>query len=409
MANSSYSSRGSSPQRPARNRNTSSSTPPDQEHATPEKSQELPPEAGTGDNAPAIYQLPEPARRRGISEEDWLTLRNSLYPGALPESVVMVWDYCRARKLDPLKKPCHIVPMEVEVKRRHPETREVTKHKEWRDVVMPGIYEYRVTAMRTGLYMGHSEPQFGEDIDALGLKDVPYWCSMIFYRWNEKAGCRTEFPVKVFFEEICSTKWHPQLQGIRIANAKWTQSPIQMLTKCTEAAGLREAFPDELGGTHTIEEMEGKTIVDDERVVSTQTPRPQTHVDAAKEALRTRQQPAQAQGQAQSHPQAKQPDRAQEEKATPTQQTAQPARSGEPWEDEFAPDPTPQKVKAEDKAWPPVNEKERWVSTFLQSANRASAKEAWEAYVEMADAAGLSELDLDVESTYQFRIEQLGE
>jgi hypothetical protein len=36
-----------------------------------------------------------------------------LFPGANPNSVLLVWDYCLARKLDPLKKPCHIVPMEV--------------------------------------------------------------------------------------------------------------------------------------------------------------------------------------------------------------------------------------------------------------------------------------------------------
>jgi hypothetical protein len=35
-----------------------------------------------------------------------------------------------------------------------------------------------------------------------------------------------------------------------------------MLTKCTEAAGLREAFPDELGGEPTAEEMDGQRAGD---------------------------------------------------------------------------------------------------------------------------------------------------
>jgi hypothetical protein len=41
-------------------------------------------------------------------------------------------------------------------------------------------------------------------------------------------------------------------------NERWAKAPIQMLTKCCEAAGLREAFPDEFGGEATAEEMDGQ-------------------------------------------------------------------------------------------------------------------------------------------------------
>jgi hypothetical protein len=34
-----------------------------------------------------------------------------------------------------------------------------------------------------------------------------------------------------------------------------------MLTKCAEAAGLREAFPDEVGGIATEEEMDGQRAI----------------------------------------------------------------------------------------------------------------------------------------------------
>ncbi len=94
--------------------------------------------------------LPEPVLRRGITEAQWRTLANNLFPGAASSSVLMVWDYCAARGLDPMKKPCHIVPMEVKDAK--------TGSYGWRDVVMPGIYEYRITAHRTGEYHGHTEP-----------------------------------------------------------------------------------------------------------------------------------------------------------------------------------------------------------------------------------------------------------
>lgn len=181
--------------------------------------------------------------KRGISEAQWMTLTKSLYPGANINSVLMVWDYCKARQLDPLKKPCHIVPMRVK--------KAGTNEYEWRDVVMPGIYEYRTTAQRTGQYLGHSRPEYGDNVSVCGL-DVPEWCAMTMYRWNAEAGQRVEFPVCVYFEEVVGTKADGK------PNERWSKAPIQMLTKCTEAAGLREAFPDEFGGEPTAEEMDGQ-------------------------------------------------------------------------------------------------------------------------------------------------------
>lgn len=191
-----------------------------------------------------INKLPEPVARRGITEPQWRTAMNSLFPGAKPESVIMVFDYCKARGLDPLKKPCHIVPMQVKTQEGD---------YVWRDVIMAGIYEYRTTATRTGLYLGHSEPEYGPDVDFLGVT-APAFCKIVIYRWNDTAKMRAEYPVKVKFAECCGTA-KDRKTGDPYVNGRWTKAPEQMLTKCTEAAGLREAFPDELGGTQTADEM----------------------------------------------------------------------------------------------------------------------------------------------------------
>jgi phage recombination protein Bet len=188
-------------------------------------------------------KLPPAVSRRGIADAQWRTLMNNLFPGAKGESVLMVWDYCVARKLDPMKKPCHIVPMKV--------------GDSWRDVVMPGIYEYRTTANRTGEYLGHSKPVYGPEIEYLGVK-APEYCELTVFRWNAKAQQKCEFPVQVKFTECVATAWDKEARGPKV-NSRWTKAPQQMLTKCTEAAGLREAFPDELGGEPTAEEMEGQS------------------------------------------------------------------------------------------------------------------------------------------------------
>jgi len=201
----------------------------------------------------AAMTLPEPVARRGVTEAQWRTLCHSLYPGADPQSVLMVIDYCAARKLDPLKKPCHIVPMEVKDAR--------SGAYGWRDVVMPGIYELRTTAQRTGDYLGHSEPTYGPEQECYGVL-APAWCALTVFRWNEKAQQSVPFPVRVLFREAVAVTKDKRTGELK-ANARWTKAPVQMLTKCAEAAALREAFPDELGGEVTAEEMDGQRALDE--------------------------------------------------------------------------------------------------------------------------------------------------
>jgi phage recombination protein Bet len=208
-----------------------------------------------------VKTLPEPVARRGISEAQWRTLMTSLYPGAKAESVLMVIDYCAARKLDPLKRPCHIVPMEV----KDPKTGAY----QWRDVVLPGIYELRTTAQRSGLYLGHSAPDYGP-LETVAGVTAPAWCAMTFYRFvaTPGPGMRAEYPVRVLFREVVAVTKDKK------ANSRWAKAPVQMLSKCTEAAGLREAFPDEIGGEQTAEEMDGQRAIDVQTVEATPPPAP---------------------------------------------------------------------------------------------------------------------------------------
>jgi phage recombination protein Bet len=190
-------------------------------------------------------ELPEPVARRGITEATWRTLKSSVFAGASSDAVLMVIDYCIAHKLDPLKRPCHIVPVEVKVGDKY----------EWREIVMPGIYQHRTTAQRTGEYLGHSVPDYGP-IKSIAGVDAPEWCAMTFYRWSPHSG-RIEFPIKTYFREVVGKDRSGK------ANQRWSRAPVQMLTKCCEAAGLREAFPDQLGGEQTEEELHGQRITVD--------------------------------------------------------------------------------------------------------------------------------------------------
>ena len=63
-------------------------------------------------NVPARIAMPATAKAMGVSSGDWSVLVDAIYPNARSaESVVLALSYCRARKLDPMKRPVHIVPM----------------------------------------------------------------------------------------------------------------------------------------------------------------------------------------------------------------------------------------------------------------------------------------------------------
>lgn len=172
-------------------------------------------------------------------------LRNSLYPGAQDQSIKMVISYCKAAGLDPMQKPCHIVPIYD------------GKIKAMRDVVMPGIGLYRTQAARSGQYAGVTEPEFGDDVtENLGGVTVTYpkWCKVIVKRLMAN-GAIVEFSAKEFWKENYAVKGG---QEKSIApNAMWLKRPYAQLAKCSEAQALRKAFP-EFGSQPTADEMEGK-------------------------------------------------------------------------------------------------------------------------------------------------------
>lgn len=186
---------------------------------------------------------------RNIDTAVWTTLQNSVFPGAKDESILLAVDYCKARKLDILKKPCHIVPMQVTLSGQRDNNG--NDRKIWRDVIMPGIYEQRITAFRTGQMAGQDEPVFGNTVAFKGI-EAPEWCRVTVYRFIN--GERCAFSHTEYFSEACSTTRDGSL------NSMWRKRPRGQLAKCAEAGALRKAFPDELGGVITADEVNEEPI-----------------------------------------------------------------------------------------------------------------------------------------------------
>lgn len=199
----------------------------------------------------------DPAAKAGISYDDWMTLTNAIFPGAKPESIMLAVSYCRSRRLDVLTKPVHIVPMSV----KKAGTRD---QYEYRDVIMRGIDLLRIIASRTERMAGMDEPVFGptisipvtdsddapEDVKRI---DVPEWCSITVYALD-KTNTPRAYTHKEFYLEACAR------EKSGLINSMWRRRSHGQLAKCAEAIALRKAFPEEMGGEPTAEEMEGKTI-----------------------------------------------------------------------------------------------------------------------------------------------------
>lgn len=193
----------------------------------------------------------------GGTDASWRVLCD-LYPAAeTPEIIMAVVEYCAARNLDPFRRPVHVVPMwNTKLRRRV-------------QVVMQGINEIETTAHRTARWAGMDLPQWGpahrrkfrgttenDDGSTSNVEielEFPLWCAVTVYRLVGKE--RRPFTEQLFWEESYATDAFRS----EVPNARWRKAPRQMLHKCTKAAVLRAAFPEESFG-YAAEEMEDREI-----------------------------------------------------------------------------------------------------------------------------------------------------
>ena len=190
-------------------------------------------------------------------ENTFRVLQETLYPGSTDQEVAMILGYCKARKIDPILKPVHLVPMSVKTDKKGNDGKFVYERK---NVIMPGIALYRIDASRSGQYAGMSEPEFGEEIteEFVGEKTkkritFPKWCKVTVKKLLPNGGI-AEFTAKEYWKENYASK----SKFDNTPNEMWEKRSYGQLAKCAEAQALRKAFPDVVGNEYTKEEMEGK-------------------------------------------------------------------------------------------------------------------------------------------------------
>lgn len=197
---------------------------------------------------PRLPYHPTLEERFGIDRASWRALIDAVFPAAKStDAVVLALSYCKARKLDPFKRPVHIVPVWDSEKRDYVET------------VWPGIAEHRTTAFRTKQYAGAEAAVFGPSVTKTFTGETKKgrvnatvtfaeWAQLTVFRMID--GQRVPMPgPRVYWLETYS-----RLGRTEVPNDRWQKAPFQMLEKCAEAAALRRAFPEEIGDEPVAEE-----------------------------------------------------------------------------------------------------------------------------------------------------------
>jgi phage recombination protein Bet len=121
-------------------------------------------------------------------------------------------------------------------------------HRGGKMTIQTSIDGFRVIAERSGDYAGQDEPIFTE-VDGKIIS-----CKITVYRF--KGEIRYPAAVGVAY-----------LSEYNAGGPMWTKMPHTMISKCAEAVALRKAYPQDLSGLYTGEEMNQDNMVDAEFTV----------------------------------------------------------------------------------------------------------------------------------------------
>lgn len=145
-----------------------------------------------------------------------------IHPGANANSLMMMLRYCQASRLDPLRAPVVILPIDG------------------KQVPVLSLNGLRAHAVRTGRYGGSRIEYAGEVADVDGLS-LPTWCKCTVQRVMDD-GSRAEFEGQVFASEAVSKTKSGKPTPI------WRQRGMHMLAVAAERLALRRGFPESVPG-----------------------------------------------------------------------------------------------------------------------------------------------------------------
>ncbi len=179
--------------------------------------------------------------RERLTPDQVELLKKTVAKGANDDEFALFLHMCERTKLDPFAKQIYCL-----------KRRTMDDEGKWVDamVTQVGIDGFRLVAERTGDYCGQTAPQF---FDAAGNAREVWLDSK-----KPPLACKVGVLKRGFTEPLYAIALYDEyVQRKRdgLPNRQWKEKPTIMLAKCAEAMALRKAFPNDLSGVYTDDEL----------------------------------------------------------------------------------------------------------------------------------------------------------
>lgn len=180
--------------------------------------------------AMALTPTPQPQE---VTPDKYDLIRKTVAAGTSENEFRLFIEVCKLTGLNPFTRQIYAI------------MRRQNEGGQWANkmTIQTGIDGYRLLAARTGQLAGIDDPIYDTETG-----EHPNRATITVYRWSH--GQRVPFSA--------TARWREYVAINKDGNpvAMWAKMPWLMLGKVAEALALRRAFPAEISGVYTAEEMD---------------------------------------------------------------------------------------------------------------------------------------------------------
>lgn len=182
----------------------------------------------------------------GFTSDQLELLKRTIAPDTSDDEFALFCEVAKTTGLNPFQKQIYAImrKSKEKVNGQWVETQKMT--------IQTGIDGYRVIAARTGKHAGTSDAEYGPTVNGF-----PEWARVSVKRLVS-SSLVADFTATARWSEYAQMKDEysgGNKTGKKVPSGQWPNMPYLMLAKCAEALALRKAFPAELSGVYTSEEM----------------------------------------------------------------------------------------------------------------------------------------------------------